>query len=573
MKNKKIVVFIAAAAIFTLVFSGCAAKPEETAQPVKEETGAPAKEYSLQEILNDSQGKLTEEDYAGLFAGDVFLSELGLRKTGAAVEEDTLAPTVMILNPKKNETISEIKVISVFALDDVGIEKVEFYIDGELDSTDSQLPYSYYWDTLSDDQKYANGTHTIRVVGYDEAGNTGSDSRNVKVLNIQKLTLSKDGSQFSSKSGNVTAKNRFYDKDDEAYYNIAHVGTYDNSAWVEYVFQLPYPHRYFYLNFNVTTKRIAGGDPTYYFYDWALDTWVHLTGSASSSELNFWACQPYFNKVKIAVSVPKWSIAQIRKVDVGYRFLPDKDTPVITDISAISTAPVSATGFNWVSFVFKTSEDVFIDINIRRTDGSFIRDLKAAWRAYPVDWSSIDFERWTNKYIITRPTGETKYTDQPLAWYYGYCFVPWNCLDSNETKVPVGTYKFRVNVKDTAGHSRTSSWYNFSVGPPTIEHSPSSFTFTASATSGAANPPAQILKIWSSGWGRLTWSISDNAPWLFLFPTSGSEINHYDAPIEVQVFVDKTGLPAGTYPGRITITGVGATNSPRTIDTTLTLTP
>jgi subtilase family protein/BACON domain-containing protein len=108
--------------------------------------------------------------------------------------------------------------------------------------------------------------------------------------------------------------------------------------------------------------------------------------------------------------------------------------------------------------------------------------------------------------------------------------------------------------------------YNANAGgpaQPSIGASPSSFSF--SATAGGANPANQSLSITNTGAGTLTWSASDDAPWLTISPTSGT------APSTVTLSVNITGLAAGTYNGSITITAAGATNSPVTVPVTLTV--
>jgi hypothetical protein len=59
-----------------------------------------------------------------------------------------------------------------------GIESVEFYIDGDLKSTESTTPYEWYWDET------VFFKHTIEVKVYDEAGHSNSDSMEVKIFNI-----------------------------------------------------------------------------------------------------------------------------------------------------------------------------------------------------------------------------------------------------------------------------------------------------------------------------------------------------------------------------------------------------
>jgi hypothetical protein len=102
---------------------------------------------------------------------------------------------------------------------------------------------------------------------------------------------------------------------------------------------------------------------------------------------------------------------------------------------------------------------------------------------------------------------------------------------------------------------------------PAIGYSPSSFSF--SATQGGANPPSQTLSIWNSGGGTLAWSVSDDAAWLTLSPTSGSSTGETDT---VTVAVDVSGMSAGSYSATITISAPGATNTPRTVAVSLTIT-
>jgi hypothetical protein len=98
---------------------------------------------------------------------------------------------------------------------------------------------------------------------------------------------------------------------------------------------------------------------------------------------------------------------------------------------------------------------------------------------------------------------------------------------------------------------------------PIIGYSPASFSF--SATYGGSNPSDQSLSISNTGGGTLSWSVNDDATWLSLSPTSGTDSG------TVTVSIDITGLTAGTYNATITITATGATNSPVNIPVTLTI--
>ncbi len=99
---------------------------------------------------------------------------------------------------------------------------------------------------------------------------------------------------------------------------------------------------------------------------------------------------------------------------------------------------------------------------------------------------------------------------------------------------------------------------------PTISLSPSALSF--SATQGGSNPSNQTLTIANSGTGTLTWSVSDNATWLTLGPTSGSGNGSVTASVSI------SGLAAGTHTAAVTVAASGATNTPQTIPVTLTVT-
>ena len=83
---------------------------------------------------------------------------------------DTTKPNVIITSPANNSTVSGIVTIQATANDNVGVVKVEFYIDGNKVGEDTSSPYEYSWNT--DNLQY-NSTHTIQAKAYDNAGNVG----------------------------------------------------------------------------------------------------------------------------------------------------------------------------------------------------------------------------------------------------------------------------------------------------------------------------------------------------------------------------------------------------------------
>ncbi len=93
---------------------------------------------------------------------------------------DNNPPIVKIINPLNNSDIKGIVNISVNATDyGSGIAYVEFYIDSVLVWKDTTYPYVYSWNTNS----YVSGTHIIKVIAYDNAGFSRTESIYVIVDN------------------------------------------------------------------------------------------------------------------------------------------------------------------------------------------------------------------------------------------------------------------------------------------------------------------------------------------------------------------------------------------------------
>lgn len=92
-------------------------------------------------------------------------------------DTDLVAPDVSVTYPAEQATISGVTSIRANASDSTGVSKVEFYIDGELDSTDITAPYEATWHT----NYYLNGNHVITAKAYDASGNIGTTTITVNV--------------------------------------------------------------------------------------------------------------------------------------------------------------------------------------------------------------------------------------------------------------------------------------------------------------------------------------------------------------------------------------------------------
>ena len=101
---------------------------------------------------------------------------------GTTAAPDTTAPTVAVSAPASNSTVSGTVSVTASASDNVGVTKVEFYVNGALQAADTATPYLYSWNTSA----LAAGAYTLMAKAYDAAGNVGQSS-NV-VVNIVKDT-------------------------------------------------------------------------------------------------------------------------------------------------------------------------------------------------------------------------------------------------------------------------------------------------------------------------------------------------------------------------------------------------
>src|SRR5579885_544127 len=86
---------------------------------------------------------------------------------------DTTPPTTSVGAPANGATVSGTVTVTATASDNVGVTKMEVYIDGALKTSNtSSTSISYSWATTG----VSNGSHTIQSKAYDAAGNVGSSA-------------------------------------------------------------------------------------------------------------------------------------------------------------------------------------------------------------------------------------------------------------------------------------------------------------------------------------------------------------------------------------------------------------
>lgn len=124
----------------------------------------------------------------------------------------TSTPVTFLVNPPNDTPVisvtatgsSGIISFSATATDDIGVTKVEFYVDNVLKGTDTTSPYSMTLDSLT----LSKGDHSLMGKAYDAAGNTGtSASVTFTVNNIEPTptTYNELESNNTTQTANVIA--------------------------------------------------------------------------------------------------------------------------------------------------------------------------------------------------------------------------------------------------------------------------------------------------------------------------------------------------------------------------------
>jgi len=83
---------------------------------------------------------------------------------------DRTPPELTLLYPAAGSVLSGVVDVNVDATDNTEVTAIEFYVNGILDTTDTNAPWGFSWDTST----LLVGTHSLYVKGFDAAGNVGT---------------------------------------------------------------------------------------------------------------------------------------------------------------------------------------------------------------------------------------------------------------------------------------------------------------------------------------------------------------------------------------------------------------
>jgi len=107
-------------------------------------------------------------------------SNSALAQAKKSSRHDSRPPRVALTAPTTRSTVSGTISVKANASDGVGVEGVQFQLDGvDLGTEDTTAPYSIPWDTTTT----TNGTHSLTATARDAAGNRKSAAISVRVAN------------------------------------------------------------------------------------------------------------------------------------------------------------------------------------------------------------------------------------------------------------------------------------------------------------------------------------------------------------------------------------------------------
>lgn len=216
-----------------------------------------------------------------------------------------------------------------------------------------------------------------------------------------------------------------------------------------------------------------------------------------------------------------------------------QSVPALAQTSGTPVIGVSPSSLSF-SAVFRGADPAVKYITVSNTGGGTLR------------WSSTDSTGWMTSEATGTNSGTIPvrvYTNgNPTGTYSGMVTVTASGYPSITKTIP-------VTVTITSSSGSTTS--------PTIGYSPTSLSFAG--TVGGTNPASKSISISNTGGGTLSWTVSDNTGWLSVSPTSGTNTG------TTRVTANLSGLAAGTYNGTVTVSASGATNNPRAIPVTFTV--
>jgi len=123
----------------------------------------------VESILNSTSDDLGTTGWDPLFGSGRVNAAAAVQAAADMIPNDTQAPTVAIISPAGDTTVTGWVAVAVSAVDDTSVSRVDLYADNTLVGTDLTEPYEFSWDSTQS----RDGAVTLTARAFDEAGNVG----------------------------------------------------------------------------------------------------------------------------------------------------------------------------------------------------------------------------------------------------------------------------------------------------------------------------------------------------------------------------------------------------------------
>jgi hypothetical protein len=353
--------YVATAVIIAVVLlmGGCARAPQVTKIPQAPPEKKP-KEYPLSQIEQESAETLTRA-LSPPFAGDAVLAALEALKEKEVEEEVTVAggPQVSLLTPSNGDLLSGTVNVSALVIEgNKPVTEVKFYVDGEERAVVNTEPYTWAWDTSVE----ARTAHDLKVVATDGT-NEGSVTIRVYVAVLGSTAL--QASEYISKGGNVRHETH-YNSAAGTWIKKVYLESTSKTSYVIYTFTPPSSYSYLEGVLSISGETIKGDDPTFYLYNWATgkkdkevfdpETGEYKETISPNTTFGFNYFKPGDNVVKLTIAVPPKSSYRVDYLNLDYKYVYDRTSPVVSGVQVFSSSATTATVF------YHLSENSFVTL-------------------------------------------------------------------------------------------------------------------------------------------------------------------------------------------------------------------
>ncbi len=490
---------------------------------------------------------------AGTYAGTVTVTASGASGSPQNISVsftisggggDTTSPTVSLTAPAANATLTGTATLSASAADNVGVTKVEFYVDGSLLSTDTSSPYAASWNTAN----VSNGSHALQAKAYDAAGNVGTSAAvGVTVSNVTTDTTAPTITPTApavgaTLSGVATLSATASDPDDA----VSSLSFYVDGSLLSTDTTSPYTASW-------DTTSVSNGSHT--ISEKACDTHSNCAttqgytvtvsnggggGGGGSGVFSLGDtvrvvlttdCVNARDSASLSSNIYKCEVAGTQGTVLagptpdsasGYTFWKIAYTDGVTGWSADKylekvSGGGGGGGGGGGSGVFSLGDTVRV---VLTTDCVNARDSASlSSNIYKCEVAG------TQGTVLAGPTPDSAsgYTFWKIAYTDG-----------------VTGWSADKYLEKVSGSSAL----------PVLSASPSSLSFSASQ--GGNAPAPQSIGVSNAGGGTLSWSATGNATWFSVAPSSGTNGG------SIAVSMSPAGLAAGTYTGAVTVAGAGS---------------